>query len=364
MISPTLSASLGLLWLAIGGTAVVLMLRVYGQRVPTKGRLALVKAHRRLGRAFTSIYVVFLWVMFQKILSYSTFTPLQAVHMAVGISLLPILGTKILIVRRYPVLHGMLPALGLTVFSLSVVIVFLGAMPFFVAKITAPDTEGLEQEELVAAGGTLLEQRCQKCHDLDRIYDLKGRKSKELWEVSVDKMVRLDPALADVRTPILAFLQAEFAAPETATGTMLTGSALVEARCAKCHSLDRVFGYTKTEEQWELTVRRYAELLPDHIHPSEIEPIVKYLFEKRGAPPDPEAAKRKLFEQQCGRCHNLSRALDRAHESKVSPRRWKRTLRRMKTIAEERGLDIWTDEEAGIIAEYLAAQYQEGSEED
>ena len=365
MISPTLSALLGLVWLAIGGAAVALMLRVYGRRVPTEGQLAVVRAHRRLGWAFASIYVVFLWVMFVKILSHTTFNSLQAVHMAVGIGMLPILATKILIVRRYPSLHRMLPALGITLYSLSVVLIFLGGMPLMVEKLTAPDLEGLEQEELVAVGGRLLGQRCQKCHDLDRVYDLKGRKSKELWEVSVDKMVTLEPELADVRNPILAFLQAEFAAPETRAGTMLTGAALIEARCSKCHSLDRVFTYTKTEEQWDLTVRRYAELLPDHIHVSEVEPIVSYLFEKRGAPPDPDAAKRMLFEQQCGRCHNLSRALDEARASQISPRRWKRVLRKMKRVADERGLEVWTAEQAGIIAEYLAAQFrEEGSEDD
>jgi len=359
MLDPTLSALLGALWLLTGGVAVRLMLRVYGQRVPTEGRLAAVRMHRVLGRAYVLIYLVFLFVMIRKVLTYASFTPLQAVHIALGVGLFPVLATKILVVRRYRSLHRILPGLGITVYSMSVAIVALGAMPFLIAKATAPETDELDEQGLIRAGMALLEQRCQKCHDLDRVYDQKGRKSSDLWEVTVDEMVRLEPPLADVRDPILAYLQAEFAAPDTPAGVMLTGSALIEARCQKCHSLDRVFGYTKTEQQWRLTVERYAELLPNHIHPSEIDPIVMYLYAKRGAPPDPEEEMRALFEQQCGRCHNLSRALDQARESQISPRRWKRVIRRMKGIAEERELEIWSEDEAQTIAEYLAAQYKE-----
>jgi len=365
MLDPTISAFLGAAWLVIGGAAVWLMLGVYGKRVPTAGRVNTIRAHRALGWLYTLIYAAFLWIMVSKILGYATLSSLQAVHMALGLSILPLLATKILIVRRYPALHRMLPALGITVFSLSVVIVSMGVMPFLVAKLTAPDTEGLNEQELVAAGRGLLEQRCQKCHDLDRVYDQKGRKTAALWESTMDQMVRLEPALADVKSPILAYLQAEFAAEDSPAGVMLSGAALVEARCTKCHSLDRVFSDTKTEDLWNLTVRRYAELLPDHIRAEEVEPIVAFLYEKRGAPPDPMAAKRKTFEQHCGRCHNLSRALDEATANKVSPRRWKRVVRKMKGIAEEQELDkLWTKEEATTIAEYLAAQFKEPEESD
>jgi mono/diheme cytochrome c family protein len=273
--------------------------------------------------------------------------------------ILPLLLVKVAIVRLYPGLSRMLPGLGVAVFSLAVTVIFMGAMPYAIAKASAPDTEDLSPEDLVVVGGKLMEQRCQKCHDLDRVYDQKGRKSSDLWEVTMDAMVRLEPPLADVRDPILAFLQAEFSAPDTPEGVMLTGAALVEARCQKCHNIDRVFSETKTLEHWDLTVKRYAELLPDHIKPEEIAPIVQFLFEKRGAPPDPDADKRKLFEQHCGRCHNLSRSLDKATEDELSPRRWKRIVKKMRRVAEERELgDLWTPEEATTIAEYLAAQFQ------
>ena len=357
---PALSAFLGGVFLVVGGLALLLMLRVYGTKVPTETRLKLVRMHRILGWSFLALYLVMAVVMVQKVVNYTSFKPLQALHITLGIGLLPILAVKILIVRRYPSLHRLLPALGITVYCLSVVLVVLGAGPFLIAKATAPDVEGLGEEQLVALGEQLLPQRCQKCHDLDRVYDLKGRRSAALWATTVDRMVELDPPLEDVRAPILAFLQTEFAAPEGPKGLMLSGAALVEARCSKCHSLDRVYGPTKTEEGWRATVRRYAELLPDHIRSDEIEPIVLFLFDKRGRKPDPEEQKRVVFEQHCGRCHNLSRALGTARETQISPRRWRRILKRMKGIAAERELgDVWSDEEGRVIADYLAAQYQE-----
>jgi len=364
MIDPTLSAILGVLWLVIGGAALGLMLRIYGRPVPTKGRRFAVKAHRALGWAYTVIYLFFLVIMARKLLDYGSLTPLQSIHMALGVSILPLLVTKILIVRVFKRLYRILPALGVTIFTIGFVVIVMGVTPMLIARATTPDTEGLTGEELIAVGEQLLEQRCQKCHDLDRVYDHKGRKTRDLWASTMDRMVKLEPPLTDVRRPILAFLQAEFAAPDTPEGVMLTGAALVEARCSKCHALDRVYAHTKTEDLWRATVRRYAELLPDHIRMDEIEPIVAFLYQKRGAPPDPDAHKRKLFEQHCVRCHNLSRALEIATEHELSPRRWKRTIRKMKRDAEERELkDIWTDEEAQTIAEWLSAQYSESADE-
>jgi mono/diheme cytochrome c family protein len=335
------------------------MLNIFGRNVPTRGRNKAAKIHRALGWAYVGIYGFFLYVMVQKALGYTEFNSLQVMHLTLGIAIAPLLTIKILIVRRYPKLHSMLPGLGLTVYTMSVVLLLLGVGPFLINKLTAPDLEGKSDVEIIALGSQLLEQRCQKCHDLDRVYDQKGKKSKDLWTATVDRMVKLEPPLADVRDPVLMFLQAEFAAPDTPEGVVLTGAALVEGRCQKCHTLDRVFQFTKTHDQWIATVKRYAELLPGHIGAGEIEPIAQFLFEKRGQVETEEDKKRKVFEEHCASCHNLSRALDYASENELSPRRWKRVVKRMKGIAEEREIEAWSDEDRDTIAEYLSAQYQE-----
>ncbi|MEE8107091.1 MAG: c-type cytochrome [Planctomycetota bacterium] len=358
-MDPSITAILGVVWLLVGGAAVALMLNIFGRNVPTSGRNKAAKIHRALGWTYVGIYGFFLYVMVRKSLGYTEFNSLQVMHFTLAISIAPLLTIKILIVRRYPKLHSMLPGLGLTVYTLSFVLILLGVGPFLINKLNAPDVEDKSDTEIVALGGQLLEQRCQKCHELDRVYDQKGRKSAELWTSTVDRMVKLEPPLADVRDPILMFLQAEFVAPDTPEGVMLTGAALVEGRCQKCHTLDRVFQYTKTHDQWRATVKRYSELLPDHIRPDEIEPIAQFLFEKRGQPESEEDKKRKVFEARCAACHNLSRALDHARDNELSPRRWRRVLKKMKRIAAEREVETWSDEERDTIAEYLSAQYQD-----
>ncbi len=359
MLSPTVSAILGVTWLIVGGIAVGLMLRIFGRNVPTRGRMKAAAIHRALGWVYIGIYLVFLYAMVRKASGYAEFNSLQVMHFTLGLSIFPLLTIKVLIVRRYPRLHSMLPVLGLTVFTLSTVLILLGVGPYLIQKFNAPDTSGKSETELIALGGPLVDQRCQKCHGLDRVFDQKGKKSADLWESTLDRMIGLDPPLADVREPILAFLQNELAAADTPAGAMLTGAALVDARCQKCHTLDRVFSYTKTHDQWRTTVRRYAELLPDHIHADEVEPIAQFLFEKRGKAESPEDKQRKVFEANCASCHNLSRALDHARDNELSPRRWKRVVKRMERLAEERELKVWSEEERDQIAAFLAAQFSE-----
>ena len=110
---------------------------------------------------------------------------------------------------------------------------------------------------------------------------------------------------------------------------------------------------------------RYAELLPDHIRPEEVEPIAHFLFEKRGKQPTKEDLQRRVFEKHCGTCHNLSRATERAQESQLSAKRWGRVLKRMARLYVERELPedkLWTAEEKQTISEYLASLYKEEPE--
>ena len=358
----TLNAVLGGCFLVAGIVAVVTMLRVLGQpQLPGPVKMRLFKVHRLAGRLYALLYLVLLPLMLFKARDYGAFNALQALHIALAVALLPILGVKIFIARKCGGLHNLLPPLGITAFVFGTTVVLLGLGPFVQARTPAPtiDPETATPEELVAAGRDLLERRCQKCHDLDRVYDLKGKKTAGLWRSVVARMVRLDSALENVEKPVAAYLAAEFAAPDTPAGMTLTGAALVEARCSKCHSLDRVYGPTKTKDDWRSTVERYAVLLPDHIRPDEVEPIAAFLYEKRGRKADPMDAKRAVFEAHCGACHNLSRALEPARESPRGEKGWWSIARRMNRKAEEDGVKTWTDEQGKTIAAYLASLYEE-----
>ena len=357
-MDPNLSAFLGGLFVALGAIALVLMLKVYGSAKPSPLTPKLMRWHKWAGRAFVLLYLVMVVVMIAKAADYAAFNALQSLHLSLAIALFPLLAIKIFIVRRLPKLQTMLPAMGITIFVITVVMVTLGLGPFLLNRAQAAGAADLQGKAPVDAGAVLVTRRCQKCHDLERIYDRKGRLSAALWEATLDRMIKLDPALADVRTPVLAYMRSELAAPETQAGLMLSGQALVEARCSTCHALDRVFGATKTEDGWRDTIRRYARLLPDTIHAQEVEPITQFLYAQRGAPADPQEQSRRVFERHCGACHNLSRALMAARDQDIGARRWGRTIRRMGRLAEERGVAGWTKEQREQIAAYLAGLYQ------
>jgi len=360
-MNPDLVAVLAGLFIVGGAIAVLLMLRVYGKRIETADRKRTILIHRILGWIFAALYAVVMYAMLKKLAQHRQLNGLQAIHMALGTAILPLLAIKILIVRRYQRLGRLLPGLGIAVFALGFVTVAMGVAPLLIAKLTTRDTSGFTPEQLVKEGEKQVQARCRKCHDIERVYDRKGKKSPELWESTLDRMVALDPPLADVRAPILAYLQARLSAAPTPEGAMLTGAALLEARCMKCHTLDRVYKYTKTREDWLATVRRYAALLPDHIHAGEIEPIVSFLFEKRGKQPTAEDLRRQVFEKHCGTCHNLSRATERAKETAISARRWSRVVRRMARLYHERELpedELWTAEDRQTISEYLASLHK------
>lgn len=364
-MNPNLVALLAGLLIVVGAIAVLLMLRVFGTRIETAGRRRIILVHRILGWTYAALYAVVMYAMLKKLAQYKQISGMQAVHMALGTAILPLLVIKILIVRRYKRLGRLLPGLGIAVFSLGFVTVTMGVTPLLVAKLTTPDTSGFTPEELVAEGETQLQTRCAKCHDLDRVYDQKGKRSPELWESTLNRMIEFDPPLRDVREPILAYLRQELSAAPTPEGAMLIGASLLEARCQKCHALDRVYRYTKTKEDWLSTVRRYAELLPDHIRPEEVEPIANFLFEKRGKQSTKEDLQRQVFEKHCGACHNLSRATERAQESQISAKRWGRVVKRMARLYRERELPenkLWTPEEKQTITEYLASLYKEEPE--
>jgi mono/diheme cytochrome c family protein len=62
----------------------------------------------------------------------------------------------------------------------------------------------------------------------------------------------------------------------------LTGKALLDTKCSKCHGTDRPLGKKKTMEEWQSTVKRMQGKNPDWIKDEEAKQIVDYLFTVRG----------------------------------------------------------------------------------
>ena len=118
------------------------------------------------------------------------------------------------------------------------------------------------------------------------------------------------------------------------------GEGLVEYKCAKCHSLERIFAQTKTRDGWMETVNRMRERLPGWINDNDARTISGFLAEVQGPKPaeagvadasggarglqkkttavgnpiERIAAGKQVYETRCGYCHNVADV-----EDKVGP---------------------------------------------
>ena len=125
------------------------------------------------------------------------------------------------------------------------------------------------------------------------------------------------------------------------------GRGLLEAKCQKCHSLERVFTAVKTEDEWTKTVN--TMLLRDpSIRDYEGAQIIFYLSTGRAVKPSPQAMMlvgMNLTDTKCGRCHML----ERLYRERRTKDEWTTIVGRMVSIE-----PAWiSQEEAKTIREYL-----------
>jgi len=66
--------------------------------------------------------------------------------------------------------------------------------------------------------------------------------------------------------------------------------ALIEKRCSRCHTLDRVYAVKKDREDWRTTVERMAYFASGVIPEKEIPIITDYLVTTRGVEKGGETA--------------------------------------------------------------------------
>jgi cytochrome c5 len=134
------------------------------------------------------------------------------------------------------------------------------------------------------------------------------------------------------------------------------GRKLLGQKCAKCHSLQKIFAASLTMEEWTKTVNRMAQKDIPHIRPHDIKQIIHYLVRRGEGGPSKTVEKeevpgKELVQKKCVLCHDLKR-VDGAKKDRVS---WQRTLKRMIENAEEIGMvEYLTKEEEGGILEFLS----------
>src|SRR5207244_1935525 len=110
---------------------------------------------------------------------------------------------------------------------------------------------------------------------------------------------------------------------------MQASEELMQRRCSRCHTLDRVIGARKDARGWLATVDRMRTLPGSGISEREEKAILSYLLSENSI--DSSSAQgqlavgKALVDSHCSRCH----ALDRTYESTKTPAEWSSTVLRM-----------------------------------
>ena len=288
-MNPLLSASAAILFVIIGMVAAWIMLEIHGNPGKKNRLRAWTVTHKTFGYLFILIYLGMVGFMIKKAGTYQMeLSPRAILHIALGLFLAPAIGFKLLIVKRCRRFFAYLPVLGTLIFATAFVLTGLAAGYFFLHHTTISDESLSELDDTVRdkrLGWHLVQEKCSKCHSLERV--LKANKSKSGWVETVVRMARKDaPHLRPFQAKqIVLYLSS----PRDADGPAAapapkaeTGEALVQTKCTTCHDLSRVYQVQKDLAEWRITVNRMVEDAEemgelDFLTETEAQTIIRFL---------------------------------------------------------------------------------------
>lgn len=344
MLSPITNAVIGIVFLGLAVGSTFLMYHLWGypfdketlrSSAPSRWMLA----HRLMGWAFVLLYLYFMSQMLPRLWSYQVEFPARTVvHLSLGLAIGAMLLVKIVIVRYFKHMEGVLaPALGTGLLVSTVTLIGLSA-PFaftntslengggvvadesrLLAVAEGLDSAGLaEQTERegyasmagLESGRQTLFSRCVECHDLRTV--LARPRTPSAWRSTVarmaDRAALVSPIDETEQWSVTAYLisitpnlqrstagqreeelteQASREAvrevierdsqPTEAVDDPVQAQALVEQRCAQCHSLALldIAPPESREQAQELVERMVANGLV--VDADEVGMMVRYL---------------------------------------------------------------------------------------
>ena len=296
MLSTSASLALGFAFVLVGGINVWLVLEAWSRVNGTNAGSRMLALHRIGGYVFIGLFCVMTYFMVARLRSGGTDTSATVtIHLALAMILSPLLFIKVLIARYYKNQHGLLMPIGLTIFVLAFVLIASTAGPYL-ARAAKMEQVSIDPAHVppvtidVNQASDLMQRRCSKCHNLDRVVG--ARKDAQGWIATVSRMRAMAGAGisdADALT-IISYLASQNQPKGSQTAVkMEVARALVDQRCGRCHNLDRVYKAVETPAAWREIVTRmvgYAAGSTGALQPGEDQRIIEYL----AATQTPEAA--------------------------------------------------------------------------
>ena len=287
MLNRSASLWLGIIFVLVGAVNVWLILQASARLSNAKTSTRLIAAHRIGGYLFIAIFCVMAYFMVARLGDVGEVaSPGAMIHLTLAMVLGPLLFFKILVARYYKNYYGFLMPIGLVIFVLSFVLIGITVGPSL-AHLANMQTVSLAAIDLPPAAidinlaAATMERRCTKCHTLDRIAG--ARKDAPGWLATVNRMRALpDSGIPEEDARIIVSYLASQMAPKgsVAAASLEVGRAVVDQRCGRCHSLERVYKTAETAEEWRATVARmvgYAKGSSNAFQPGEDQQIIAYL---------------------------------------------------------------------------------------
>ena len=287
MLSTATSLALGFAFVLLAGVNVWLVLEAWSQVKAGNGSSRMLTLHRIGGYVFIALFCVMTYFMLSRLRSGGADTSATvAIHLALAMILSPLLFIKVLIARYYRNQQGLLLPIGLTIFVLAFVLIASTAGPYLV-RATQMEQVSIDPAHAppvtidVIQASELMQKRCSKCHNLDRVVG--ARKDAQGWIATVNRMRAM--AGAGISNAEALTIVSYLASQNQPKGSqpavkMEVARALVDQRCGRCHSLDRVYKAMETPEAWREIVTRmvgYAAGSAGALQAGEDQQIIEYL---------------------------------------------------------------------------------------
>jgi ferredoxin-NADP reductase/cytochrome c2 len=333
MLETSASLFLGSLFVIIGAVNVWLILQASARVKTARASARLIAAHRIGGYLFILMFCIMSYFMISRMKDGSGPTSAGTmIHMTVAMLLTPLLFVKVLIARYYKTYYSLLMPVGLLIFVLSFVLVAMAAGPYFFRSTNIRNVS-LEEINLTNAAIDLtqaaatMQERCSRCHDLERV--VAARKDARGWLSTVNRMRQL-PASGiseeDVKTIVLFLASQNPPEQSSPQADLAVGRALVNQRCAACHSLDRIYKTAETPAEWRETVNKMVDEAQTDgnagiFHPGEDQQIIDFLSKTQ----TPEAVNQRQAQASLAAATGTSLVKPETHtaiQPVAEPRRW------------------------------------------
>ncbi|KKO19840.1 MAG: hypothetical protein DCC43_10890 [Candidatus Brocadia sp.] len=222
---------------------------------------------------------------------------------------------------------------------------------FIVSFNVYGQTQEAQEKYQYKAPQFLYEEKCSKCHTLERIFS--APKTENEWRMCVTQMMGKSPLW-------ITDQEGERIVGEIVHGrkdmTAITAQpkkyedvhVLFIDRCTKCHTMTRILKQNKTGEEWQETILRMRENAPELFLDEDIPLLTGYLAERGKLLRDDVAA--RIMVEKCLVCHEAGRIL----LERKSRKGWEDCVVAMRVLAREKFHKDWfTSDEFRLIVDLL-----------